>query len=242
LAKTSYSIVHTTCNNYRVVCCPETGITGVDFISDLKYSVGSENPKCFDVGANKGQTIDLFLEIFKQPDIYSFEPSIETYTILENRKFCDNVHIFQYALGAEESRKELINYEASKLSSFLELDQSTKGQFKNIQVHGMEEVRQTTVDHIFDEQNIEELDLLKIDTQGYDLEVLRGSRRSLVERKINNVFIELNFASLYSKQSSPDEIIQFLGSYGFGLVGFYDIRRNDKLISWCNGLFSLNTD
>ena len=57
-----------------------------DEISTKKFYneiISKKNPVIFDIGANKGQTIEFFLKIFKNPKIYAFEPSRDVYKILE---------------------------------------------------------------------------------------------------------------------------------------------------------------
>ena len=82
------------------------------------------------------------------------------------------------------------------------------------------------------------IQLLKIDTQGFDLEVLRGSIAVFDAGAINNVLVEMNFAPMYSDQPTPAEIITFLGMRELQLVGLYEVERQDHCIAWSTGLFS----
>jgi hypothetical protein len=58
--------------------------------------------------------------------------------------------------------------------------------------------------------------LLKIDTQGYEMEVLRGARRSLTD-KINAVQTELSLVELYDGQPLLLDVCNFLKQYNFNL-------------------------
>jgi len=94
------------------------------------------------------------------------------------------------------------------------------------------------VDDFVKENDISSIDLLKIDTQGFDLEVLNGAKASLESGMIKNVLVEINFISMYEKQGSAGDVIRELESVGFVLVDFYEKVRQDKVLAWCTALFA----
>jgi len=66
--------------------------------------------------------------------------------------------------------------------------------------------------------------LLKIDVQGYELEVLRGGTRVL--QGVDEVFVECSFVELYTGQALAGELIAHLWSEGFRLAGVFGIKRD----------------
>jgi hypothetical protein len=88
------------------------------------------------------------------------------------------------------------------------------------------------------ENKISSVNLLKIDTQGFDLRVLQGSKASLRNCVISNVMIELNFLEMYTGQASATEILQFLSSYGLFLVDLYEKGFRGGVLGWCTAIFS----
>jgi FkbM family methyltransferase len=64
--------------------------------------------------------------------------------------------------------------------------------------------------------------LLKIDVQGYEMQVLSGATASLA--RVDSVYVELSFVSLYDGQALAPEVIQFLGEQGFVLSGVFNQR------------------
>jgi hypothetical protein len=66
--------------------------------------------------------------------------------------------------------------------------------------------------------------LLKIDVQGYELEVLRGGEETL--RSVDEVFVECSFVELYTGQALAGELIAYLCSKGFRLTGIFGVKRD----------------
>ena len=73
--------------------------------------------------------------------------------------------------------------------------------------------------------------ILKIDTQGYEYEVLLGSKKTL--KKINLIQIELSLESLYTKQKNSNLITKFLNKNNFKIwniiPGFKDKEKSRLL-------------
>jgi hypothetical protein len=66
--------------------------------------------------------------------------------------------------------------------------------------------------------------LLKIDVQGFELEVLRGAGESLA--LVDQVFVECSFVELYDGQPLADEVICFLKARGLRLVGVHGLATS----------------
>jgi hypothetical protein len=79
------------------------------------------------------------------------------------------------------------------------------------------EVDEETIPH-----NAENI-FLKVDTQGFEMEVLRGAKNLLEKGKIKIIFIELCTIEKYKGQAKYDEIFNYLHTFGFVL---YDIHTS----------------
>ena len=82
----------------------------------IKELLKKENPTIFDVGANIGDSIGRFQELFKNPLIYSFEPLKKIQKI--KNKETENIKCFNFALGEQETQKSFNVLTDSHLSSF----------------------------------------------------------------------------------------------------------------------------
>ena len=136
----------------------------------------------FDVGANRGQYLDLVFEQFANHPImvHAFEPSPAAFADL-SRRYAGRkqVALNNLALGSAMGEQTLF-YESpgSQLSSLYP---------RRIQHHGIhlaksELVRVETLDTYCTAHAITQIDLLKLDVEGYEWEVLQGASQ-LFERK-----------------------------------------------------------
>jgi FkbM family methyltransferase len=210
---------------------------GVNLFDDLRQLINKESPVCLDVGANKGQTIDSLRRAFRNPYIYAFEPSTKTFKILKSKELGDRIFLYNKALAKKRQNREFINYNRHTLSSFLPLDSDVENRFREVGVNNKEIVEVDTVDRFLHHENIEDVDLLKIDTQGFDLEVLLGAKNALRSGVIRNVLIELNFVRMYEGQCSPEDVISMLKENDILLIDYYEKERQNYTLAWCTALF-----
>lgn len=219
---------------------PVESVTGLDLGHDLRLLVPKPDPVIFDVGANVGQSVESYLQTFATPSITSFEPSSACFRKLAS-KFArrSGVTLRQCALGPDVGACELDIYDFSVLNSVLPMDRSSTNRFHDRKPIGKESVPVLTLDRVAEEYNASHIDVLKIDTQGYDLQVLRGGGSLWNERRVSVVQIELNFFPMYQGQAAADEVTSFLVQRGFSLVDYYEIYRQEQAIAWCTALFRL---
>jgi hypothetical protein len=100
-----------------------------------------------------------------------------------------------------------------------------------------EKVEVNTVDNYCSHVGVTNIDVLKSDTQGFDLEVLRGARGMLEQRRIHLVYIEIIFSDIYQQLPRFDEIYCLLAGQGFFLVSFYEMHYQNDRASWMDALF-----
>jgi FkbM family methyltransferase len=210
------------------------GEPGIDPQLDMRRLTQSRpDLVLFDVGANVGQTIDTFRNGFVRPKIHSFEPGQDAFEILQqNYAAVPDVYLNSFALGAKSGTSEFIESVGSDMSSFLEPSVETKGSIKQ-----RIQVKVTTIDDYCRERDIGHIDILKSDTQGFDLEVLKGATGLLSKNAIHLVYVEINFSDLYKNAARLDEIFGFLASHSLAFVTFYKFHYRDGRADWTDALF-----
>ena len=223
--------------NMRVIKARQQNLSGQYLFEDLHRIISAKSPTCIDVGANEGQTIEALRGVFEKPLIYAFEPASETFKKLEGRNFSGDIKLYNCALGPKRGELDFYNYVDSKLSSVLSFDSALENPFREVEVTSVESVQVETVDDFIDKNNIERLDLLKIDTQGFDFDVIKGAERSLAGDKIDCILIELNFIKLYLGQPNPSEVIGYLANRNIFLVDLYEKNFLNTRLGWCTALF-----
>ena len=153
----------------------------------------TENINIFDVGANEGRWIDSVNEFFKKPNIHAFEPSEKEFQILKEKYSEErNIVLNNFALGEMEDEQYFnINYKGG-LNSFYDVNQNTnwfRRQQNNKKVFNenftlkKQKVSINTIDNYLISKNIEFIDIVKIDTQGYEPKVLEGALNALKSKK-----------------------------------------------------------
>jgi FkbM family methyltransferase len=171
-----------------------------------------------DVGANEGQYAQKLIKYGYQAEILSFEPVASTYKILaENTSNHPHWKAYNFALAAADGASEINISENTVSSSILEIDESHLSAAPNSKYLKKETIQLKKLDSIF----FEELDLknknvfLKIDTQGFEMEVLKGAENAL--KNIIGLQLELSITEMYKGEALFDEIIAYLKQRGFEL-------------------------
>jgi FkbM family methyltransferase len=178
-----------------------------DLVKDLKFKT------LFDIGSNKGQFILLIEKIFDiDKNIYSFEPIKEIFEkqkiFFSNKK---NISFFNFALGEKSSIKTLKITKRKDSSSFFEINDNIKN--TDYLVDEKREIEIKSLDEIMEKRILIKPILAKIDVQGYELEVLKGSKNLL--KKIKYIIIELSENEIYAGQPLANKIVKYLNDMNF---------------------------
>ena len=202
--------------------------------SDMKRFLSSDAaPLVIDVGGHIGDSVALFKETFPSCIIHSFEPSPESFQKLRrNSASYSQVFRWNYALGATIGKKTLLQNESSGMSSFLQL-----GEFGWGSIEKESTVDVTTLDSFLAENGIEQVDIMKSDTQGYELEVLKGAEQALRGNRIGMIYLELIFSPMYKGLPPFHQIFQHLAEHNFALVSIYGMQYQRNVADWADALF-----
>lgn len=177
----------------------------------------------FDVGANRGQYRNFLRNHigYKGP-IHSFEPIPELVVELEQAAKVDpNWTIHGYALGTESKTLEFNVMRSNDFSSFLQPNQTAPREFhsKNVPDRHIS-VPVKTLSEILPSIQTNR-PYLKLDTQGFDLEVVRGGA-SVMELFVA-LQIESSVIPLYEGMPTFSETIQTLEKLGFAISGLFPV-------------------
>jgi FkbM family methyltransferase len=192
-----------------------------------------------DIGANIGQYGSALRASGYRGDIVSCEPLSDAFEHLKRRSERDSKWAaIRTAVGAEPGSTDINVSANSYSSSLLPMTDAHTDAAPGSEFVRVETVPVTTVGELVAGRAIDpERSLLKIDTQGYEAQVLDGAA-DLLER-FAAVSLELSFVPLYQGQLLFDELVGRLQNAGFTLygldAGFGDPRTGRML--QCDGLF-----
>lgn len=158
-----------------------------------KLWAGFEGAIGWDVGANCGQTVPIMLDHFDQ--VIAFEPAEECWPYLND--FVGNFSWLPVALSDVDTDLQLIALP----------DKIDTGQLVTAGTHGMEwdltqphaaarTVVAHTVDYLLDEQALQPPDFMKIDTEGHELKILFGAKKTLAVHR-PDLLIEFHSPQLH---------------------------------------------
>jgi FkbM family methyltransferase len=188
----------------------------------------------FEVGARFGTESIELSKIFKTSKIYSFECNPETIEICrKNLDKYENIYFFDFGLGNKNEELPFYSYNKTKTgvgaSSFLKRIDYNKTQYMS----GVLKIKK-----IFDfskEYDINKIDLLCMDVQGFELNVLKGCETFLKNIKyiimeqpksiINTKFLPDGMYSKYINAPSSDEIKLFMKNNNF--IEIERLQEND---------------
>jgi len=197
---------------------------------DLRRIIAHVAPMTvFDVGANKGQFYRLLRESVRyRGNIVSFEPNPALGEDLRALQMHDaHWQVESVALGAAPGQLELNVSRRSDFSSFLNTTAEADTLFPMSHQEQRVRVPVITLDDYVRRTKPEGPYLLKLDTQGYDPEVLKGGQETL--GRCRAILCELSVIKIYQGQADWTTTIQELNDHGFSLSGLYPVTRTKSL-------------
>ncbi len=163
-----------------------------------------------DIGANIGYTSLRAAQIASQGSVFGFEPSHYNYqrSVLNiGLNKLSNVSLARIAMGSTDG----FAFIATKTENNLGMNQISNAEAGN------ERVKMTTIDSWLQHANDARPDVIKIDVEGFEMEVLRGARETLQTCR-PKLFVEVNDMYLKAFGSSAAELIEWLLEHRYKLM------------------------
>ena len=167
--------------------------------------------KIIDIGAHKGEFLENILSIKKKVTVYSFEPQYNIFKYSKEKfKRKKNINIYNLAISDSNKIKKMNINVKSSTSTFSTYNQNSSWKkikdflltgFKNKSIINSELVRTSSLDSFCRKKNIKEIDLLKIDTEGHEMQVLNGAKL-LLKKNIKFILIEFHLSKIYENYNS----------------------------------------
>ena len=182
----------------------------------------------FDIGAHYGETINLFYKKLKLKKIYSFEASPKNFEILNkniSKYHPDKIEIHNFGMGDKISNNYINQTLESSSSTINKLNKDSKYFKKKLKVLSIKNketfyhkvpIKLLTLDYFIENNKIENIDLLKIDTEGYEFNVLKGL--SKYSQNIKLIYFEHHYDDMIIKNYKFGDIHQLLKDKGFKMI------------------------
>lgn len=143
-----------------------------------------ENGKtAVDLGANIGLVSEFLKDKFEK--VYAVEPAVEHFEALKaNKEYnkWENVEIFNLAIADKDGERELYHHNDNRTSHSLIEDNGDGGEM----------VKTKRIDTFFKENNIEEVDMLKVDIESAEEILFKSEGFRNVRKQIKNMMVEFH--------------------------------------------------
>lgn len=193
---------------------------GIDVFNDVAESLPDYHMNTiFDVGANVGKAAASYAVLFPASRIFCFEPATETYRQLEhnmqNRK---QVCCFQLAMGAFPGKGTMLLERNSTMSCLVD-EKTASLDNRSIRT---EQVEILTIEEFCKVKGIGHIGYLKIDVEGGDLDVLKGTENMLIAQKIDFVEVEAGMNPQNERHVPFGVLKTYLEGKGYFIFGIYE--------------------
>lgn len=188
-------------NEMGILKCENEDRTGERYLiyKVLKKIFGNNaRPVLFDVGANIGKYSIMLRDSFPEAKVYAFEPNINAFKILHD-KLGGKVECLNLGMGADQKAGKLFTYSDTPSSAHTSAYEDMFRLFHKSDDLTTVEFQMTTVDRFCKERGIEKIDLLKIDTEGGELQVLKGACGMLSGGCVKVIQFEFGECNVFSK-------------------------------------------
>lgn len=216
------------------------GFVNKSALDDIAHLARNPVSTIFDIGANIGDVTAVFLGKFPASTVYSFEPSPHLEQQLRLR-FANEprVKIHSKALGERNASRQLSCFSNSAINSLFPVSNAGPSFMEgDVSESALINVPVETLDTVITGLKPERIDILKLDTQGYEMRILEGASEALRKGSIEFILSELLFVDLYQGQAQYHEVARYLDEMGYRLFDLYDLVHHDNgQIKWADGLF-----
>lgn len=177
------------------------------------------NPVIIDVGVNKGQSIDFFLNIVPSAKTIGFEPNKTLFNFLKNKyRNNKNIQLFQNGISSQKGTLVFNENIMDETSTFESVNADSKYLKNKAKILGVKDVDSLIVNRyevevlcladFLEEKDIRHIDVLKIDTEGHEYDCLQGLFQKKTDCRIDYIQLESHNDDMYNRKS--ENVIEHL--------------------------------
>lgn len=166
-----------------------------------------------DVGSNKGQFILITRKYLPSIKVFSFEPQVDALKI--QKKILGKKNIFYYPIALGSKNKDKFFYITKRNDSSSLLKPKTKINNDYAIIKKLR-IKVKKFNDILNVNALKKPILLKLDVQGFELEVLKGFEKKL--NLVEYIIGEVSYIKSYSKAVNAAKLIEYLEKYNFRII------------------------
>ncbi len=181
------------------------------------------------MGSHHGETVSLFSRKFELGQFYCFEASPINFNVLkkniENRQFKSEYELNNLGLSDKDGTNFLNQTHETSSSTINDFNLGSKYLKRKLKILNIKSeknffkkipIKLTSLDNYIEKKNLYKIDILKIDTEGYELNVLKGLRRHY--KIVKFIYFEHHYDDMIKKNYKFSNINKLLNDFGFKKV------------------------
>lgn len=186
---------------------------------------GSRLASAVDVGANKGQSVSLFLNVNPTCKIYAFEPNSKLFKKLESKyRKRPNIRLYNAGISDQSGEKLFQENILDYTSTFEDVDLNSKYLQNKSAILGVKPeslikekyiVTTITLSEFINKEIGEPIDIIKIDIEGHEYAALKGLFNHAINHPVHYIQIENHTDDMYLNKTSFEKIESLLNDNGF---------------------------
>lgn len=152
----------------------------------------------FDIGAHQGNYSAMIFQHCNQATIYAFEPHPKSFQKLKQRFTNKNFQAFNLGAGSINQEISLYDLQSNDGSEIACTNPEIITEIHKGQAIA-HQIKVIKLDDFITKYQINKIDLLKIDAEGYELNILKGLTKALDQKIIDLIQFEFNEMNVYNK-------------------------------------------
>jgi len=184
-----------------------------------------------DVGGRGGELPELS-EIIKNINYFTFDADAKEAADLEEKlklKDFNAVKVFDNLLYSKEQSMDFHIYKSPGESSIFPPNKIYQKNYGDtFDIERTVKLKAVTIDSLFEQKKLSDIDLFKLDTQGSELEILKGSAKAIESLKPVIMEIEVEFYQMYEGQPLFHDVSAWLHTKGYELLYLNRVHLNRK--------------
>lgn len=176
------------------------------------------NSIVFDIGANVGVWTVLLSRTCPSAKVHSFEPAPNTFDLLARNisiNKCSNATVNNIAASDNDGVVEFEVPKGVSIYGRVRPEQHGVDDGGRFAHSDMYQVKCARLSDYCEKHKIEQIDFMKIDVEGFELQVLRGMEELLMQKKVGAIYIETMEDNHIRMGSSYREFLEFFGKVGY---------------------------
>lgn len=204
----------------------------------LSQKLIKKNWVCIDIGAFNGDTtIPLWRKVGRKGLVYSIEADPDNISVIKRNLRLNSMpdgYVYNYAICSKNKKVKL--HVIPNQNGWQSLGSPVKDKIavpKGTKVI-IKTISGITLKNFCTINKIKKIDLLKVDVEGAEIDVFKGAKNLLLERRIKNIIFEISPQMLKWFNRKPDDVIKYLRNFGYRI---YRITDQSEIESF-DGLWS----